>query len=285
MNKPKLSDKRALVRTDRHIEPGLAPPHILYTVDGELVPVAPIDPDQPPQGFAKASDTKAKLPNGLFPRADIFARYVARGAALSDAYRAAFGDRTTPAQTTNRCARLMRAPRMQEAIRNYKVALSKEGAQTPVTMRNFVTGRLVHEGQTAKNDGTRVRALELLGKTQGMFTDVKRIETITSGDIDKLKAQLSQRLSEIAQRFIQGASPGQGDENRRLPAGPHPTGAPLFSPEGPVAESHIISPRSPLISLPSETMDGTHIKSTGGTQISPTGVFVPSGREMQEGDL
>ena len=87
------------------------------------------------------------------------------------------------------------------------VLLSKYDTQVvknAVQVKSYVTNRLIEESETAKDSG-RIRALELLGKDVGMFTDKTEV-TITSKSTEELEKELQTRLSRILDaKFIDSA--------------------------------------------------------------------------------
>lgn len=92
-------------------------------------------------------------------------------------------------------------------VANPKVALSirtsierKEQSLTASALRtkNYVVERLFRESQDAESDASRVRALELLGKTVAMFSDVVEERGVReTADIERdIEAKLERLLSD-----------------------------------------------------------------------------------------
>ena len=92
-------------------------------------------------------------------------------------------------------------------VANPKVALSirtsierKEQSLTASALRtkNYVVERLFRESQDAPSDASRVRALELLGKTVAMFSDVVEERGVReTADIERdIEAKLERLLSD-----------------------------------------------------------------------------------------
>ena len=66
----------------------------------------------------------------------------------------------------------------------------------PPALRAFVLRQLLNHSNTMKTESNQIRALELLGKSIGMFTD--KVETkVERVDPEQLKAQLEKHLLEL----------------------------------------------------------------------------------------
>lgn len=225
---------------------------IVYLPGGVLMPKLPVDLDIPPVTISGEIRTGRTLANGLTPKADAMARLVARGATLSDAYRAAYQAKPDlpPIQATNAAYRITHKTAWGSVVDRYRAEMERKRAQTVVNMRDFVLGRLTMEAQTAGESSSRIRALELLGKTEALFTDVRRTErSINPKDLEALKSQLYQRLSTALGRFNPSLSLGMGTANGPPSATaeekgsrePHPSGSPLESERDP-PENFIVTP-------------------------------------------
>ena len=86
-------------------------------------------------------------------------------------------------------------------IANPKVALSLHKAiqrkedvavASSLRTRNYVLERLMSESKEADSDSTRVRALELLGKTVSLFNDT--IEIKEARDSDDIEAEIEEKI-------------------------------------------------------------------------------------------
>lgn len=269
----------------------IVPDNVVYTTNGGLMPALPADPDLPKALTVTTAKThhkpgpSGKLPNGLTRRADVFARLMARGASGAAAYRAAYNyTRSDPIALQRHAARLRSNPKVGAASERYRSVLEQEARQQGIRARDYVLARLVQESQHAAKGSERIKALELIGKTEGMFVTVSRSEkTLAPGDLKSLKTQLEQRLMQALGRLnphltngSQGTSLGhgtditpQGDETAS--AGPHPGAPPLF-----VDGSHpgSVDRTSPKRSSPLVSSD------------TPGYILVPvAAREMTENDL
>ena len=250
----------------------MGPAEIVYLPGGTLMPRVPLDLDIPPAQISGETRTGRTLANGLTPRADAMARLVARGATLSDAYRAAYQARPdiAPEQVTYAAHRITNKTVWRDAIGQYRGEMERKRAQAVVNMRDFVLGRLTLEAQTAGESSSRIRALELLGKTEALFTDVRRTErSISPKDLEALKSQLYQRLSTALGRFSPSLSLGMGTANGPPSAveeekgsrEPHPPGEPLAGERDP--------PQNFIVTPPYEPQPQASVPTPWATSISP----------------
>jgi hypothetical protein len=125
-----------------------------------------------------------------------FAKLVAEGCSPSESYRRSYdcSNSTSVTVSANAC-RLLKDPRV-----NAIVKLSRESediVSDPTALRLYVMRHLLHHANTMKTESNQIRALELLGKTVGMFTD--RVEAkVEAIDPEQLKADLERHLLEHA---------------------------------------------------------------------------------------
>ena len=86
-------------------------------------------------------------------------------------------------------------------VANPKIALSLHKAiqrkedvavASSLRTRNYVLERLMSESKEADSDSTRVRALELLGKTVSLFNDT--IEIKETRDSDDIEAEIEEKI-------------------------------------------------------------------------------------------
>ena len=127
-----------------------------------------------------------------------FAEKVARGAVLSDAYRECYSaeNMTDKAVWVEAC-RLASNPKVTLRVKAIQAEIEADHRTRAARREAFVLDRLQKECLEAETDGARVRALELLGKTVGIFTD--RVEVEHDGDktAAELEADLEKRLAAL----------------------------------------------------------------------------------------
>jgi len=128
-------------------------------------------------------------PNGISPKQSAFAGFVVEGDSYTDAYRKAYNASKMKDQVVwNAASRLAK----NEKVQGYITALKKKDA-TAVKAHDklskaWILERLQDEAQNDRNPAaTRVRALELLGKTSGLFDESTHItfENRTPEDVEK----------------------------------------------------------------------------------------------------
>ena len=156
------------------------------------------------QGSKKPTGTKKKgaspvLPNGLTEKQEAFCMSVFSGMSFSDAYREAYDASNMKAATIHR--------QSHELVNNSKIAarldqLHNEREQQrrmqSLSRSDFVLKQLTEEALNPDNsDGSRVRALELLGKTVSLFIDKVETEDKTERDADSIKAELQAKLDRL----------------------------------------------------------------------------------------
>jgi len=89
-------------------------------------------------------------------------------------------------------------------VANPKIALSIQKAiekkeqsvvASSLRTRNYVIDRLYKESQESDSDASRVRALELLGKSVSLFSDV--IETKESRSSNEIEADIEEKIEQL----------------------------------------------------------------------------------------
>jgi len=80
---------------------------------------------------------------------------------------------------------------IQKAIERKEVSVVASSLRT----RNYVIEKLYQESQEADSDASRVRALELLGRSVALFSDV--IETKEARDTATIEAEIEEKLNEL----------------------------------------------------------------------------------------
>ncbi len=280
----------AMVKPDFTLRKGETPEdsaRVVYIPGKGLLPHIPYDPDLPSPILANGWSVRdGKLANGLTPRADAFARLVARGVTASDAMRSTW-PRASLRSTVTRASRLLAMCKAQ--ISQHRVTWENAQQQKTMPMRDFVLSRLTIEAQEAPESSSRIKALDLLGKSEAMWTTVQRQEhTVSPAQLAGLKTQLEQRLSTVLSKLgVRSNAMPSGGGNRIIdnygkspdalgigagqPLDPHPGGHPPLLARDP----RLSGDTNPLTQIP--TFPGSIL--VDGTR---SGTFV---REVTAGDL
>jgi hypothetical protein len=128
-------------------------------------------------------------PNGVSPKQSAFAAFVAEGDSYTDAYRKAYDASNMKDQVVwNASSRLAKNKKVQLHIDALKKRDATAVKAQEKLSKDWVVQRLQDEAQNSKNPAaTRVRALELLGKTSGLFEESTHItfENRTPEDVEK----------------------------------------------------------------------------------------------------
>jgi hypothetical protein len=144
------------------------------------------------------------LPN---PRHEQFSRFVAAGMTATDAYAAAGFSGKGAAQSASRLAK-----RPDIAAR---IAELTERTTTAITVRAQIDRDMVLAGlrriaENGQTDSVKVRALELLGKTLGLFRDEPAVPW--SGDLSELSDEQLERMANSFERLAAGQGTGATSE-------------------------------------------------------------------------
>ena len=137
----------------------------------------------------------------LTAKQESFAQKVAAGAILSDAYRESYAAENMADKTVwSEACRLAQNPKVATRVRAIQADLEADHRTRAARREEFVLKQLQDEATGAETDGARVRALELLGKTVGLFTDKVEIEQDNDKTAAELEADLERRLSALLGR-------------------------------------------------------------------------------------
>jgi len=135
----------------------------------------------------------------LTAKQEAFAKLVAGGAILSDAYRECYSaDNMKNSTLWSEACRLAQNPKVSTRIKDIQADIEADNRTRLLRREEWVLKSLQEEAVSADNASSRIRALELVGKTVGMFTDrIEQAETTdrTSAEIEKdLKARLARLI-------------------------------------------------------------------------------------------
>ena len=138
--------------------------------------------------------------DGLTAKQEAFAQEVAKGSTLADAYRSAYNtEKMKPSSVWNNASQLMQRTQVAHRVEAIQRSIEEAQVHDSARLRRLVLERLHVEATREENtDASRVRALELLGKSLpvSMFSD--RVEQVeTSRSASEIEQELLNRLAEL----------------------------------------------------------------------------------------
>ena len=125
----------------------------------------------------------------------VFVQNILNGMTQLDAYKDAYDTRTENDSTISVNAnRLIRTPKVAALLGSLTDTFKEKIIQDAVGTRRYVMEQLYVHASEAKSEGTKLKALEMMGRAVGMFTDKveQKVEQIST---DQLKAELKSHLT------------------------------------------------------------------------------------------
>ena len=146
-------------------------------------------------GWDGAAAAKHGLRKRPLTRAQLaFVEGVVRGETHKAAYRAAYpGDSSTDASISTSASKLLRDQRIQKALRDAQEDDSERLLDDPASMKRYVMTQLLRCASQFKQEGSKIKALELIGKAAGLFVLRPEQEPIAP-TADQLRQELSAHL-------------------------------------------------------------------------------------------
>ena len=134
----------------------------------------------------------------LTGKQEAFAKLVASGSMLSDAYRECYSaDNMKSSTLWSEACRLAQNPKVSARIKDIQADMEADRRTVERRREEWVLKRLSEEADQADNASSRIRALELVGKTVGMFTDrIEQAET-TDRSASEIEKELKARLDRL----------------------------------------------------------------------------------------
>jgi len=124
----------------------------------------------------------------------MFAQGLIQGKTYKQAYRDAYPNaQGTDASITTSAYRLSRDPRIADMVRDALEETAEHLAEDRAATQRYVLRQLVAHSKTAKQEGTKLKALELLGKSTGLFIDKAEAEA-KPVSAEQLKRELGVHL-------------------------------------------------------------------------------------------
>jgi phage terminase small subunit len=135
---------------------------------------------------------------GLTDKQEAFVQAYLSGENASDAYRQAYDAEGMKPATVWECAcRLLSHPKVVARIMAINEEREEHRRMQQVSRAEFVLQKLTSIASSAENSGTTVRALELLGKHVGLFTDKVEVSTTEDRTADQIERDIAERLRRL----------------------------------------------------------------------------------------
>ena len=154
-------------------------------------------PKRRKDGEHRGSDIQRPKP--LSPRQVLFTQGVILGKSLRQAYRDAYGNDTgSDASISASANKLMKDPRIKHILEEAWEETAEHLSEDISASKRYVLKGLLALSKRAKQEGTKLRALELMGKASGLFapTEVQDKAVITA---DQLKRELAGHIKLLEQ--------------------------------------------------------------------------------------
>ena len=141
----------------------------------------------------------ARRSNGLTDKQEAFAQAVFDGSNFSEAYRLAYDAQNMSAASIHQEAyQLVTSPKVALRLEELESVRVKQQSMQALSRSEKVIKKLEDIGLGDDQGGTaQIRALELLGKSIGLFKDVVETEDKTERNADTIKAELEQKLQRM----------------------------------------------------------------------------------------
>jgi len=156
---------------------------------------APIEGSEP--GWNGPTNFRQSLPRPLTRAQIAFVDGIVRGETYKAAYRAAYpGDSSTGASISTSAYRLLKDPRIQKALRDAQEDDPERLLDVPAAMKRYVMTQLLRCASQFKQEGSKIKALEMLGRATGVF----RVEVepeAPSVSSEQLKRELTAHLAHL----------------------------------------------------------------------------------------
>ena len=122
-----------------------------------------------------------------------FVNGLVRGESTAGAYRQAYpNDQSNAANVSVTAYRLKRHPQISKILKDAEESIAERLVEDAALVQRYVLRELISLTKSAQREGTKIKALELLGKICGFFEP--RAETAPVTDPEKLKLDLNRLM-------------------------------------------------------------------------------------------
>ena len=138
-------------------------------------------------------EQKKEKQSRLTPQQHLFVQSILAGKTQIQAYKDAYNTNTTDAVIAVNANRLLKNKKISALLGSFEESLKEKIIEDAVRTRRFVMEKLHDRVTKAKTESAELKALELMGKAVGMFTD--RVEqTVEQINPEKLKEELKAHI-------------------------------------------------------------------------------------------
>ena len=144
----------------------------------------------------KKSRSAPDVATGLTDKQEAFCQAVMAGDSFATAYRQAYcSDGMVPNSIWNAASRLAADPKVRGRLEQLAEQKEAERRMLALSRADWVIERITQQVMDpATPPAVKTRALELLGKTIGLFTDRVETKDVTERSADEIEAQIRARL-------------------------------------------------------------------------------------------
>ena len=136
------------------------------------------------------------LPSGLTPKQEQFAKLVAKGSNLSEAYRQTYRTEGMADKSIWQAAwQVSRNAKVAEMIERFQKANESMELHDSERARAWALERLKCEATGSETDGARIRAIELVMRHHGLLTDRVSVKDETERTAIDIRTMLEERLA------------------------------------------------------------------------------------------
>ena len=138
--------------------------------------------------------------HGLTPKQERFVQELLKGSSASDAYRSAYNAKGMKASAIHcEASKLKGSPKVSQRYKTLLRRKEEYALNSSLSLRQLVLEKLREEALNKENTSqSRIRALELLGKTSDVGLFIERIETITKDRTpEEVMSEIEEKLEKV----------------------------------------------------------------------------------------
>jgi len=119
---------------------------------------------------------------------------VVQGKTLKQAYKDAYpNDNSTDQGISANANRLFKHPKVQDMLQDAWGEIAENLVEDMTATKRYLMKQLLEQSKTAKQEGSKIKCLELLGKASGLFTQAE-VKDERAVSADQLKGELAKYL-------------------------------------------------------------------------------------------